>query len=233
MAFLHASKSGYFPFCLAEATEGEYGAGTVRPFEMSLEDAMALYWKYKSFKVTGSITGSFSGEVEPDFFETYEFQINGTGALIDTGQPKMTDLVCNDIYSFTILIEEARSNGLYTIASPLFEDYATFNIYARGSIKKTPTPNSDQKLKIYPYIFLAQSAIIRSQTGFSATLFYVQPTENPDPANYSQTTISDGFQIKINGTTYKQLMYVYFSNKLSGSASGSLIIETGEERLAE
>jgi len=231
MAFLHASKSGYFPFCLEEATEGDYGAGTVRPFEMSLEDAMALYWKYKSFKVTGSITGSFSGELDPGF-ESFVFQINGTGALIDTEQPKMTDLVCNDIDSFTFSISQQGS--YYIIASPLWQGDTLFGSAAGNSIKKTPTPNSGQKLKIYPYIFFSVYALIASQAGASFAPFSVQGTENnPDPANYSQTTISDGFQIKINGTTYKQLMYVYFYNKLSGSASGSLIIETGEERLAE
>jgi hypothetical protein len=228
MAFLHASKSGYFPFCLEEAIEGDYGVGTIRPFEMSLEDAMALYWKYKSFKITGSITGSFSGELGPGF-ESFEFQINGTGALIETGQPKMTDLVCNDINSLTFSISQFDS--YYIIASPLFQGETFLNSLAGNSIKKTPTPNSGQKLKIYPYIFFSVSASINSQTGASAAPFVVK--SYPESTSFSQTTISDGFQIKINGTTYKQTMYVLFLSQLSGSASGSLIIEGGEERLAE
>ena len=232
MAFLHASKSGYFPFCLEEAIEGDYGVGTLRPFEMSLEDAMALYWKYKSFKITGSITGSFSGELGPGF-ESFEFQINGTGALIETGQPKMTNLVCNDIHSLILFISNDYAS-YYITASPLYQGQTVLDSYIGNCVKKTPTPNSGQKLKIYPYVVFSVAAVISSQTGASGSPFIVTGIDdNSDPGTYSQTTISDGFQIKINGTTYKQTMYVLFYNLLSGSASGSLIIEGGEERLAE
>ena len=228
MAFLHASKSGYFPFCLEEAAGGEYGAGTLRPFEMSLEDAMALYWKYKSFKVTGSIAGNFNTQVIDD--ATFIFQMNGTGALINTGQPKMSDLVCNEINSAIInVIEESND---HVIASPLSQGKTFVDIVLYGSIKKTPEANSGQKLKIYPFLNMVVSAAIQSTPG--AYFAYINISSDLPQANFI-TAISDGFQIKINGTTYKAPMYVFTDANygLQGSASGFLMIEGVEERLAE
>lgn len=230
MAFLHASKSGYFPFCLEEATEGEYGAGTIRPFEMSLEDAMALYWKYKSFKVTGSIAGNFNGKVPDD--ATFIFEMNGTGASIDTGQPKMSDLVCNDINSSIIYVIEESNDHI--IASPLSQFRTFVEIILKGSIKKTLEANSGQKLKIYPFLGIGVNAYIESTTGAYYSRFAVSSAlENYNPIGI----ISDGFQIKVNGTTYKTPMYVYVNfgenSGFQGSASGFLMIEGVKERLAE
>jgi len=228
MAFLHASKSGYFPFCLEEATEGEYGAGTIRPFEMSLEDAMALYWKYKSFKVTGSIIGNFNAQVIDN--AAFIFQMDGTGASINTGQPKMSDLVCNDFYSAIIYVIEESND--HVIASPLSRGKTSVDIVLYGSIKKTPEANSGQKLKIYPFLFMRVGAIIESTMGAYFAYFAISSTL--PQANFI-TAISDGFQIKINGTTYKAPMYVLTDSNYGqqGSASGFLMIEGVEERLAE
>lgn len=41
---LHASKSGYFPFCIKERTTENIGPGTRYPIGLSLEDAMRAYW---------------------------------------------------------------------------------------------------------------------------------------------------------------------------------------------
>jgi hypothetical protein len=54
---LHASASGYFPFCIEEAPEpteegSVVGSGTTHPLGMSLENAMKLYWRIKKIKLT-------------------------------------------------------------------------------------------------------------------------------------------------------------------------------------
>lgn len=50
---LHASLSGYFPFCIIEATSpSSVGAGTSYPVGMTLENAMRLYWIVKRYKIT-------------------------------------------------------------------------------------------------------------------------------------------------------------------------------------
>jgi hypothetical protein len=56
MAFLFPK---YFPFCVEE-TDGATGDGTEYPFAMSLEDAMALYWKNKTLIVEDSTVYSWT-----------------------------------------------------------------------------------------------------------------------------------------------------------------------------
>lgn len=234
MAFLHASKSGYFPFCLEEATEGQYGPGTDRPFEMSLEDAMTLYWKYRTFKVTGSITCSFSGTGSFGEFYSYEFSATGTGNLIDNEQAKMSDLVCNSIFTLTFGIEIINESPLPSdpiAISNLAQDTISYSMRAGSSVKKTPT-NQQQEIKIYPIVALSADAEIDATEGSNFFFIRSQPT-NPDPFFYSVTPFSDLFQIKINGTIYKAPMYVLHRSFLSGSASGFLLIEGVDERLTE
>jgi len=73
MAFLFPK---YFPFCIYEG-EGDIGDGTGYPVGMTLEDAMTLYWKAKSFRIvetwnttqpdTGTyVTGSTNTILTPD-----------------------------------------------------------------------------------------------------------------------------------------------------------------------
>ena len=49
---LHASYSGYFPFCLSEGDPSSVGTGTAFPLGMSLQNAMLLYWRIKSLNLT-------------------------------------------------------------------------------------------------------------------------------------------------------------------------------------
>jgi len=47
---LHASYSGYFPFCIYEATEDEVGYQTNYPVSMPLEKIMEVFWRVKQVK---------------------------------------------------------------------------------------------------------------------------------------------------------------------------------------
>jgi hypothetical protein len=51
---LHASGSGYFPFCLTEGTPPETGRGTSYPISLPLEQYMSWWWKVKTWTLTGS-----------------------------------------------------------------------------------------------------------------------------------------------------------------------------------
>jgi hypothetical protein len=236
MAFLHASKSGYFPFCLEEATEGQYGPGTGRPFEMSLEDAMTLYWKYRTVKVTGSISGNFF-QVDDDGTYTWVWTVAGTENLVDGGQIKMSDLVCNDFFTPTFLAEAYNENPLPSdpvVISNIGEDQITFLVAAGSSIKKTPA-NQQEEIKIYPNIDFRTDWQGDSYDGGGLAYFSLRGNDfNPDPEFLSQITISDGFQIKINETIYKAPMYLTYRSFLTlVSVSGSLLIEGVDERLTE
>lgn len=237
MAFLHASKSGYFPFCLEEATEGEYGSGTGRPFEMSLEDAMAFYWKYRTIKITGLIGGTFI-ETDGDETLTWVWTATGTGNLIDNAQPKMSDLVCNSLFTRTFDIERINEGALpsdpIAIIPPTSEGQISYAVNAGASFIKTP-PNPQEEIKFYPLVGFSTFFQQSDSTGGSDAFFQLSGDDFiPDPDFQSQTSISDGFQIKINGTIYKTPMYLTYSSFLTFvSASGSLLIEGVDERLAE
>ena len=51
---LHASGSGYFPFCLTKGTPPETGLGTYYPISLSLTKYMSWWWKVKTWNLTGS-----------------------------------------------------------------------------------------------------------------------------------------------------------------------------------
>jgi hypothetical protein len=238
MAFLHASKSGYFPFCLEEVTEGQYGPGTGNPFEMSLEDAMTLYWKYRSVKITGSISGNFTATVGPDF-KTWLWTVAGSGSLVDGGQIKMSDLVCNNFSTLTLLAEafnqEPQPSDPVVISNiDLGSVGIFFEVAAGGSYKKTPA-NQQEEIKIYPLVQFRTDWYSDSDPAGSSAPFGLRGNDfNPDPFSLSQTTISDGFQIKINGRIYKTPMYLTYGSFLTFvSASGFLLIEGVDERLTE
>ena len=88
MAFLHASYSGYFPFCITE--EGAVGDNTSNPVGMSLEDAMALYWKPKTFRIVESWNTTW-----PNDGESPIVTVNGsTNVTLSSGKTKMSEAVC-------------------------------------------------------------------------------------------------------------------------------------------
>jgi hypothetical protein len=88
MSFIYPD---YFPFCAV--TIGEFvpavGDNTSYPVGMRLEDAMALYWKPKTFRITESWHTEFSGDTG------YSNVTNGsTNVVLNTGMTRMSDAVC-------------------------------------------------------------------------------------------------------------------------------------------
>ena len=51
---LHASGSGYFPFCLTKGVPPLTGKGTDYPISLSLTKYMSWWWKVKTWELTGS-----------------------------------------------------------------------------------------------------------------------------------------------------------------------------------
>jgi len=89
MAFLFPS---YFPFCIYEGNDYEVGAGTAWPVGMSLEEAMFLYWKVKSFTLVEN-------------WNTQGFAPGGSAHVVGTTNTtmtalgnKMSDLICTIPY---------------------------------------------------------------------------------------------------------------------------------------
>ena len=106
MAFLHASYSGYFPFCITEG--GDVGNNTSNPVGMSLEDAMALYWKPKTFRIVESWNTTWGGE------EAAVVTVNGsTNVTLSAGKTKMSESVCPPFDTIT-----TGNGGTFTKINP-------------------------------------------------------------------------------------------------------------------
>ena len=68
---LHASYSGYFPFCISKDETIAVGPGTFYPIAMRLKDIMLAFWRVKTWKITdnGSLSNfNFQPETESGDF---------------------------------------------------------------------------------------------------------------------------------------------------------------------
>lgn len=115
MAFLFPN---YFPFCIYEG-EGDIGDGTEYPIGMTLEDAMTLYWKAKTFRIIETWN-----TINPD---TGSFVTGSTNTILTPNGNfnTMTDVSCwPNIESngrsgtFSVTLPSATNPGPYS-----FQDY--------------------------------------------------------------------------------------------------------------
>jgi len=77
---LHASGSGYFPFCIQETQQ-------VDPWDepLSLKEAMSLYWKVKSWTI--QVTGNL-------FYTVFRYEPGAQTGLFQTGVQTLDAKVC-------------------------------------------------------------------------------------------------------------------------------------------
>ena len=127
---LHASKSGYFPFCIGSGgnfgpNEGQFGGG-VYPVGMSLDDLMTAYWRVSSWEVS---IFTLTTIVQPEFY----------GA---EGNTSLKKVITNE--------EELVCTTGFEISGGQFEDDASFSfhIWPEGRSPSQPlidTPYSVKK----------------------------------------------------------------------------------------
>ena len=118
---LHASKSGYFPFCLPVFPGGAYNFTAA-----SVEDSMKMYWVLRSFSITGSYTG-------PDD-STLTFSI-----ILKNSALEEEDIVCNPNWSTLSSTSLNTINGswysggqFYSYGSLIVPDYTISALYDDG-----------------------------------------------------------------------------------------------------
>jgi hypothetical protein len=149
MAFLFPS---YFPFCIYEG-EGGVGDGTYYPVGMTLEDAMTLYWKAKSFRIVETWNTT-----QPD---TGTFVTGSTDTILTPSGNlnTMTDVSCRPA------IEANGRSGTFSITIPnasgdpgpfLFQDYIYLWLFQEvGVIKRNglyyPQISLERDGGYYPY----------------------------------------------------------------------------------
>ena len=208
MAFLHASYSGYFPFCITEG--GEVGNNTSNPVGMSLEDAMALYWKPKKIRITENWSTRWGAG------DQYDVTVSGsTNVSFSTGKTKMSEAVCAPFD--TIITGNA---GTFTRISP------------------TATPPTDSKIDILNLQLFVDEPYVVLQDGLYYPRLVFSRASNPEYWEWS--SIGGGgpvgslymAQIKINGNSYSFQMY----SLAAGAAittNCSSVITIDEERDTE
>jgi len=118
---LHASYSGYFPFCLPV-----FSGGASSFTAASVEDSMKMYWVLRSFSITGSYTGQDDS--------TLTFSI-----VLENSALEEKDIVCNP--SWTILSSSSLNsiNGswygggqFYSYGNLIVPDYQISALYDDG-----------------------------------------------------------------------------------------------------
>jgi hypothetical protein len=96
---LHASKSGYFPFCIDEGTPSETGKGTLYPISLPLEQYMSWWWKVKTWTLTGN--SACNERATPPEGDPLVNNWTTTGRVQDdnwtSSIPSEENLVCQDI----------------------------------------------------------------------------------------------------------------------------------------
>lgn len=141
---LHASGSGYFPFCLTKGVPPSTGLGTNYPISLSLTKYMSWWWKVKTWNLTGSsacIETADGGNLVNNWSTTSLVQEDSYTSSIPTEEK----LVCEDT---RLILNEAQGGigfngnsiqlGSFTNTwSITFEDHAYINgstIYPRMNV---------------------------------------------------------------------------------------------------
>jgi hypothetical protein len=211
MAFLFAKS---FPFCVEEST-AQTGEGTDYPFEMTLEDAMALYWKFLSLKVTDNLVYSFvrTGGNPSNCVATHAF----SDSFVTTSYwpSKMSEMICPSppyFYGF--------ADGIIgTLTSSQGGSYTTFGFYSLSYGSSIITKKINSEYKFYPSFLLEISTDLEYGTSYSTK----------DNGGLASEIVT----LKIDNTDYKTNLYAFGSNHSSTSLSGSVVIEKASDRTPE
>ena len=213
MAFLFAK---LFPFCVEEST-AQTGEGTDYPFEMTLEDAMELYWKFLSLKITDNLVYLFTreGGTPSNCVATHAF--SDSFVTSSYWPSKMSEMICPPppyFYGF--------AEGIIgTLASSLGGIYITDGFYSLSYGSSIISKKINNTYKYFPSFLLEISTNLEYDSSYS--------TKN------NGGTASQIVTLKIDNTDYKTNLYVSSSDygHSSASLSGSIVIEKASDRIAE
>ena len=206
MAFLYPD---YFPFCITEG--GDVGNNTGNPVGMSLEDATALYWKPKTFRIVESWNTTWGGGEAP------VVTVNGsTNVTFSSGKTKMSEAVCPPFD--TIM---TRSGGTFTKINPTAQP-----------------PSSSVTDTLTLQLFIGEPYVILQEELYYPNLTFYRLGQNDQYWEWS--SIGGGgpvlpfymAELQINGNTYPFQMYSSAAFDAI-STNCSSIITIDEERDTE
>lgn len=72
---LHASYSGYFPFCIEDGDSSQVGPGTFHPISIPIEDIIKIYWRIRKINAAGPVFDPI-GEADVQYFESDLFSLS-------------------------------------------------------------------------------------------------------------------------------------------------------------
>lgn len=228
MAFLYPQS---FPFCIPAEKETEstpVGSGTPYPIGMSLEDAMALFWKSKTF--SSVISYSASAEVDNDgnpFSVNASYSQSGQLGLNSPLWPtKMSEMICfSSAYGYPSYSGEATGSGQITTS---LEEPELVSAQSSASFFSSSGDIIIRDDRHYPKI------IITSFLFFSGDNLYFSNLTSI--AGDNTRTVNDALNIKINGTEYRANLFIRLSvNEFSfapDSASASFELNGLNDREA-
>jgi len=218
MAFLFPK---LFPFCVQHIGQTAVGDGTEYPFEMTLEDAMALYWKFLSVKITDNLVFSFTtirlGGDPSNCVASHSF--SGQFSTLSSWPSKMSDMICppSPFFYGTVF---ASPNGVIT--STLAGPIGTEGFYS---------------------LLYGSSVLTDGEDNFYPNFNFSISTENEYGGGYSTINNLGGrtsakiVTLKVNDNEYTANLYAGDSvggTELSAtSLGGSIIIEKASDRAAE
>ena len=214
MAFLFAKS---FPFCVAESTV-QTGEGTDYPFEMTLEDAMELYWKFLSLKITDNLVYSFvNNDTAASCVATHSF--SSTINTLSYWPNKMSEMICPPPPYF--YGEASGSNGTMTSTNAAIP-YNTTGFYQLVYAQSIITKKINNTYKFFPSFLLEISTDLEYSSSYSTK-------DNGGIASQIVT-------LKTSSKEYKTNLYA--STVIPGdhsdiSLSGSIVIEKVSDRIAE
>lgn len=231
MSFRYLDK---FASCVKDVENTSVGPGTGYPFQMTLQDAMSLYWKARTFHISGgydftwkynntveNVTVTSAGTVDADIPPIFE----------NRWPAKMSEMICQ---------------------GPAFFEYPFFYGYNQTGTGITTGNNGSAstvnftELQINYYADILRKKL-EGQTDLEAKYylpFVCQVTSNGDyGAIYSTyldpdgpfTSKEDGFRLTIDGTVYKTKMYAYaiFANGFDLNFNCTFNLAPKDARLAE
>ena len=220
MAFLFPK---YFPFCVEETDEAT-GDGTEYPFAMSLEDAMALYWKNKTLIVEDSTVYSWTevreGGDNSDCVATHSGS-SPSDFIFSYWPDKMSEMICPPSPYYNAL----HGGGIFGVTIT-----SLGGTYFPEEVIVSLTHSTDIKRKgedFFPFFTVRTFTELEYNTG---------RTSVAAEANFSGVISKKVVRLIINGNTYETSLFVGGEPdvpRTSTSLSGFVTITEGDARAAE
>lgn len=229
-----------FPFCVppeAETEDVPTGSGTYYPFEMELEDVMALYWKSRTIECVASFSPEYSTEnVTLGGTLNIDQQMTSVENTLYKWPEKMSEMICNpDQSPWSVFNKFIVGGSAYASVDgyPQNPDSPQAGVsvflFSPNYYYRVITKNGKYFPRIECGIFIdARDMPLFENSAMSAVNIPFQST---------YITKQNSFQININNNQYSTDLFAQLNiggqEVLLNSSDVSLVLTANNDRLAE